>query len=262
MLKPRLVGITLFLALTPSCGLGARTILETPVTQRCEATGLKGCPKITDGVLLYLDGKHDEGSSKLRDGAAENEPEKLRAFADAVKKLASVPGADSYTAQLVEIASVLSPSESSPSASLAKTPSPEQLYAGTEGDPEGKEPSPPAWSKVAGLRAGTSFPDSDKKAKACTVSLNGRSTSGTCVRAAIGPLVVTDLERVGPCSRDLLVVSGGLEGPLWVLASPLNVHGAAMMVQEAEPLTVFVASGDAGDGGVVQCGVTWAGRRP
>jgi hypothetical protein len=38
-------------------GCGAATaLIKAPVEQQCAGYGLKGCPDLVDGVLLYVDG--------------------------------------------------------------------------------------------------------------------------------------------------------------------------------------------------------------
>jgi hypothetical protein len=118
----------LFLCVLPflcACG-GASVVLKSPVESKCGSTGLKGCPELTDGVLLYVDGKEEEGKVKLEHGAAENAPAKLRKFARQIKALKKIPGAEQYTKTLVKIAEILASSKGDGSAAPpAGPPDPE-----------------------------------------------------------------------------------------------------------------------------------------
>ena len=43
-------------SLIVGCAAGSMMI-KGPVQQQCAGYGLKGCPELVDGVVLYLDGK-------------------------------------------------------------------------------------------------------------------------------------------------------------------------------------------------------------
>lgn len=89
------------------CGGTVRLALKSPVESKCESTGLQGCAELTEGVLLFVEGDRGQGSKKLLEGAGQNAPEKLRAFASAIKDLEKVPGAGDYARPLIEIAKLL-----------------------------------------------------------------------------------------------------------------------------------------------------------
>src|SRR5262245_31491263 len=94
------------LPLLVSCG-GVQIILKSPVEDRCSKAGLKGCPELTEGVLLYVEGDKVKGKETVLKGAAENAPEKVREFAAAIKELKNIPGATNYVKPLIEIADIL-----------------------------------------------------------------------------------------------------------------------------------------------------------
>jgi len=49
------------------CGASAaRYVLESPISERCTSAGLKGCPQITDGILLVVEGDKEGGTAKPR----------------------------------------------------------------------------------------------------------------------------------------------------------------------------------------------------
>jgi len=85
----------------------ARLVPEQPVAEQCTSAGLDGCPELTEGVLLYVEGKAAEGTAKIEEGARENEPDKLREFASTVEKVTSLPGISSYAGQVHAVAAVL-----------------------------------------------------------------------------------------------------------------------------------------------------------
>jgi len=101
--------LLLLLALT-ACG-GINVVLKSPVESKCSSAHLKGCPELTEGVLLYVQGEEQKGKDQLVKGAAENAPADLKKFAKAIKQLKKIPGASQYTKKLVEVAEIISPSK-------------------------------------------------------------------------------------------------------------------------------------------------------
>jgi hypothetical protein len=73
----------------------SRLVLEKPVADQCMSAGLKGCPHITEGILLYVEGEKAQGAEKLERGIAQNKPKELQEFAGTLQTLSSLPGADS-----------------------------------------------------------------------------------------------------------------------------------------------------------------------
>jgi hypothetical protein len=77
----------------------SRVMIEKPIADQCEATGLKGCPQLTEGVLLFIEGDQQRARHKLRLAINANEPDEVLAFADALRpslrfpELASLPPA-------------------------------------------------------------------------------------------------------------------------------------------------------------------------
>src|SRR5260221_141195 len=76
-------------AIRSSTTLGARLMLAEPINQKCAQSGVKNCDDITEGLLLYVESKKEEGTQHLRVAAASNSPDALRSFARA-----SNPGGD------------------------------------------------------------------------------------------------------------------------------------------------------------------------
>lgn len=99
-----------FLLLIPilvGCGGSVKVVLKSPVESKCNSSGLKGCPELTEGVLVYVEGDEVKGKEMLIKGAAANAPADVKKFAKAVKQLKKVPGAESYTKKIVEVATIL-----------------------------------------------------------------------------------------------------------------------------------------------------------
>src|SRR5688572_12260929 len=76
-------------ALTFGCAAGSM-LVKVPVEQQCAGYGLRGCPELVDGVILYVDGDKPGAVHKLKEAAAKNSPEQIRPFAQAIKGV--VPG--------------------------------------------------------------------------------------------------------------------------------------------------------------------------
>jgi hypothetical protein len=98
--------IVLLLVFISGCGLGnPGMILKTPVSNVCGKYNLKGCPEITEGIILYAQGNQEGGVKKVSYGLKLNVENKqqLLLFADAVKNLNSIPGANGILAKISPI---------------------------------------------------------------------------------------------------------------------------------------------------------------
>jgi hypothetical protein len=98
--------LILMLPLLWACG-GVSVVLKSPVESKCASAGLKGCPELTDGVLLFVEGKKDEGKVKLEQAAGANAPAKVKKFAKLIKQLNKVPGTGPYMKHVNEVADIL-----------------------------------------------------------------------------------------------------------------------------------------------------------
>ena len=96
------------LPILAACG-GASIILKSPVEDQCNKHGLRGCPDVVGGVMIYIDGDKPKGKDQMARGAAQNAPEKVKEFAQAVRTLPldKIPGAQKYTAIILEVADTL-----------------------------------------------------------------------------------------------------------------------------------------------------------
>jgi hypothetical protein len=86
---------------------GARVVIERPIAQQCESTGLKGCPDLTEGVLLYIEGDQQNGIHKLHLAVNENEPDEVLSFANSLKTIAQIPGAGQFAAPIMQVVDIL-----------------------------------------------------------------------------------------------------------------------------------------------------------
>ncbi len=202
-------------------------MLKSPVADQCKDAGLKGCDQLTEGVLGFVDGSDKEAAKqKIAKGASQNEPAELASFASRLKTVAKLPGLDGFGPQLNEVASLLegSPVKISSAEASRTTPS---------------GPSEDLRTKTV-----TAIVAGHPRAYACNPM--GKTTQvyagATCLRIGIGPLVVTDLVG-GSCSSELLVLSGNVDAPTWVVsASSHSSHGARFVVAPDDELTVVLKS--------------------
>jgi hypothetical protein len=81
------IGLVLTTGLAVGCGTGTMLIRQ-PVVMACESRHLKGCDKLTDGVLAYVDGDKQAAEDKILEGVRANEPKQILAFADALDHIA------------------------------------------------------------------------------------------------------------------------------------------------------------------------------
>jgi hypothetical protein len=71
-------------ACAATSALGGSALIKAPVEQQCSRYGLKGCPELVDGVILYVDGDERGGTQQLERAAAKNTPAELKRFAQAL----------------------------------------------------------------------------------------------------------------------------------------------------------------------------------
>jgi hypothetical protein len=241
------------------CG-GASFMLKSPVADQCKDAGLKGCEQLTDGVLGFVDGSDKEAAKqKLAKGAAQNEPAELASFAAKLKTVAKLPGLDGFWPQLSEVATLLEGG----SGGMGATPPP----ARSAGETGARASAPTAGNDDARTRTTTAIVAGHARAYACNPmgKTSQAYVGATCLRLGIGPLVVTDLVAGGACAGDVVVLSGGVDAPTWVLAAAprehLGMHGARLIVAAEDELVVAVRSAGplARD---AACGVTVSTRKP
>jgi hypothetical protein len=262
----RIAGL-LTLALAPSaCGAGA--MLKGPIAGQCQSMGLKGCPDLADGVVLYIEGDQKKAEEKLIAAAGANTPDQILQFACVLKAINMIPGADSFMQPILKVVDLLEKSkkgeakaEGEPGASAT---------AGTTGNaaetPARRScPRFPAEIVVTTaatdptqIRAGTTSPLDDQDGVDCKRLVPG--ATGRCVLATPGPLVVTDLVGTAECT--VFVASAAKPPdtgpPDWLLASPQSIHGARLLVGPNRWLVVGAAPSRVN----THCSLVWAGFVP
>jgi hypothetical protein len=132
----------------------------------------------------------------------------------------------------------------------------------------------PSLLPIAEVEGRTIVPATDEGNRSCVMSgimsPSAESSRGYCVRAARGPLVVTDLHSSSACPAELFaiaVVPGDLSAPRWAVygqpSSAINVSSGALVVHEGEQFVVGVmSSSDQKIKRDIRCAVTWSGWRP
>ncbi|MET0591253.1 MAG: hypothetical protein ABW133_01040, partial [Polyangiaceae bacterium] len=209
--------------------------MEKPVTGHCESHGLQDCNAITDGVITYVEGDQKLAYQKLHFVASHSDPDDVIAFAGALKKMATEPSAAKHASSLTDLAELMSREATQSAADIeAKEaqrttttrrkndpPSVEVLASDTQA--KGKSLPPPAPSAspaMAQIEGRTIVPATDEGNRACVLSgimsPLAESSRGYCVRAAKGPIVVTDLHSSSACPAELFaiaVVPGDLSSP-------------------------------------------------
>lgn len=257
----------ILLPIVCGCGGSARLVLESPVAERCTSAGLDACPQLTEGVMLYMEGKPEAARPKLEEAAGANSPEKIREFSDGLQMLQRIPGAGSYVGPLAEIAAMLSsPKKQEPAPKAVQAKSvvarvPESVPVVNLDD----EPLP-VKAPAKTVEGGTVVPAYENGGQACQVAsflATVPSTSGVCAVAAQGPITVTDLHVSGDCPSDLYVLGSAATGPRWAVRvpgkNPLRVSGARLGVRTGETLTVATPAAAKAD---PRCAVTWSGEAP
>jgi hypothetical protein len=243
-----LVGAILAIA---SCA-SSRVIIERPIADQCETTGLKGCPQLTEGVLLFLEGDQQRARHQLHLAVNANEPEEVLAFADALKTISQLPGAGQFTAsiqQVIDILATAAKQADGRSASRRREPGAGRASSRRQGEPDDSDqsernestpvrsrvpaehvsamktavvlPASPAaqWQPSSSDFDGkTVIPAIDETTRACaltgTMWPSGEANKGYCVRVSRGPLVITDLHSPSACPAELFALAVPQPGDL------------------------------------------------
>lgn len=248
------------------CG-SARLMLKPPLEAQCAGAGLKGCPELADAAIAYVEGDTDAGTAAAVKAGAANSPAELRAFAQTVDQLGSVPGVGDYVQPLKELLDkVVAASESAANAKSGDAPELAErggTSAATAASQPGAAPSnasgpslaraeaPPADFNPRFIVTQTTDPSRFKQSAACDDGFQ-------CVRVTIGPIVVTDAMAAAGCEASRLVALDPLESDLrasrWRVPVGDGFHGARLMVRDMEALVVVTPKDSA-------CEVTWSGVR-
>ena len=238
--------------------LGARIVLKGPVDQKCSESGLRECSSITEGMLLYVEGKPVEGKEYLRVGTIANSPEALKAYAKAISALGTIPGASPYMGPVLDAARFLDMAEGQPAGMPASFQAEVQLQH------SGQTESPPnienhADRVIGGMKVPLQSP--------VAVKCGAGGVTALCVRAESGPVLLTALNMVGLCNDRAFAMAaesdGDLGAPRWaiaVTAGQPNFAGGKYLVRSGETLFVGLQSPPSSRTSS-QCAVTWAGYR-
>lgn len=253
------------------CGGGASLVLKAPIADKCAESGLKACDTITEGALLFAEGKKAEGKAKLQEGVAANSPDDVRTFARAVRLIGSLPGVSNYAGVAVEIATFLdaeAPASASAAVSAAATPASSAAPASAQGGLAEYVPSARTAASEAPGRGRTSSTVVVGHPRAFACSPLAKSNvaglaSSTCVRVATGPAVVTDLHASAACSADLFVLAGAVDAPSWhILAGPregLHMHSGKLTLTADDDLIVGLhPTSSATPARDAACAITWS----
>jgi hypothetical protein len=259
-------------------------VLKKPVTNACEKAGLQGCEPLSEGVIMYVEGDKATAVPRIQQAAAQNSPQQLKAFADAIVLLEKVPGASGYAQPLVEVAKILSAQQpGADGAGSGTTPitSDSSAHAATGGtatisvSSAGKSRAEAVYSVTAdvdpaSIDGGMIRLSQSRKFESC----GNRAPEGwKCFELVEGPFVATDLRSTGDCS--IFVASGRptdkQDDLRWVMHAPFEAHGSRLAAEDDEVLFMAVAGTDVPDehnpyeksgGKGPECTVLWAGFYP
>ncbi len=263
-----------------SCVPSAQLVLKGPIADQCTSAGLKGCDEISEGALLYADGKPIEGEQKLARGLRANAKKaaELKKFADALELVGKVPGASQYVAPL------------QPAVRLIQQVAAEDAKLAAKLEAENENPQPneknlePA-SKTSSAKIGAKLIDvpavtrSDLEALPTPVkppSSNYYMVAGNglaeqcrfvgtpkmlCMNEFVeSTRVISDIIVSSGCTSDVVVTGRmGIE-PEWAVYVPTgrgaDVHGASLPLRPGRTLTVGVAYKSEDPTPDMRCGVT------
>jgi hypothetical protein len=273
---PILVGSMSFVA---SCG-GAQLVLKGPITDECTSAGLKGCNDISEGALLYAEGKPLPGETKLARGLRANAGKvaQLKKFADGLQLVGQIPGAGQYVAPMQPAIRLIQQvaEEEAKRTDLAKA---EKYVPG----PEAADDAPPApvatvtpakkssaiTSAVAKAREVPRVPLIPPYTSYFMVAGNGLVEKcrfvGTpkmlCLNENIDATkIISDVIVSSGCNSDVVVIGRVAIEPDWVVYVPAgrgaDVHGASLPLRPGRTLTVGVAYKSEDPAPDMRCGVT------
>ncbi len=247
----------------------ATAAMKSQIDGQCKGAGLKGCPDVADGVILYVDGKDAEGEAKLRSAVAQNSPEQLRKLTELLEPILSA--ADEDTAKKLQpVLSILKGDGTSPAKPsstpgeglevvVAKSASAATAKSKTVAETPASVVTRP---EIDNLRAGMVNPATENQLLPCDTTMADAKTCGR-VRVLLGPFVLTNLYTSGGCGRDLFVTSSDSK-VYWTMLAPsgdrLNVSGR-FPVEEGQTLYIG-ARGNTPTKDELRCAVVWSGFRP
>ena len=266
-MKPALIVTIAFAGASSLAGCGRlEGEIKVPIAKQCAASGLKGCPELTEGMVAYAEGEKESGEKKLHAAAAENTPQQLHAFAIALRPFVkSTPDHTSDAMQAaVEVLTRPTPRHgehhAEAKAEAKPVTAPLEHVSLAEAAPRTKS----AHDGLDELRAGAERPAAAEHASACG-GIFGSDPKCTMTKVMTGPLVVTNAYTSGGCPDELFLAAGHLDKPHWLLLrvarAPMNVSGQ-FILEEGEELYAGVRATDKAAKDDPKCTITWSGFRP
>lgn len=297
MIRRGMVPTALAAVMTLAACSSASMILKTPIANECATTGLRGCPELAEGMLLYVEGNKAAAIQKLAQGAAQNAPDKVEAFTQALLALKDVPGAEPYVAMLEEAAVVLRehagadlPHELADAGANSKHTSagasPETVHGALSGKTaevcasrSGGQQILTADTDPARALGGIVAPHRlETAAEATQVCKKLAGGEAACQLLPLGTAYVTDLISLGSdCAGQFVAVLGKDQVVRYSLEGPFRLHGARLLLQPGDVLVLGQREGPllttepVDDASVVvleevdphyQCNLLWSGFRP
>lgn len=240
---------------------GVSFVLKSPVSSACEDIGLKGCPELTDGVILAVEGKKQKGFERIRSGAAENSPEQLVDFAKLLEGLASLPGVAEQGAIVKEVAQQIQ------MMAEVELPSQKKRQGVAASDANG---APVADHRLtvkmphrfitadtdrAQLDTGMARPAADPTTRRCGPLAPDPEAS--CAELLKGPFVITGIHLSrGDCTFSLAAADLMASTPRWRI-DEVSV-GAEYRLYVGQGEAVFVGATEEQE----RCAMVWTGFRP
>ena len=211
-----------------SCaGAAASMGVKPPLQSQCQRLPIRGCGELVDGVLLYAEGEKARALGKIKDAKDQNEPAQLRAFAQALRSTAALPGAGDFAAPMIEVADALD------SSATPATTAPVDARATGQA-----AVSPVA---AAGAPAASEARPVEVQQDPATRALSATADFG---RLTTETVELSQVRTRAPCTV------------------ALTLTGARLSVGSGERLQVAVVSGPKGPSNSLDCFVTWSGFRP
>lgn len=258
------MGISLMVC---ACGaasaLGGSALIKAPIEKKCSQYGLKGCPELVDGVILYVEGDEGAATQKMRRAASKNVPEEVQRLAQVIA--ATVPGEAG-----AEIAAILTGEVLSGDG--ASQPEPRNDASEDDGSPTA-QPSPRTLARLEHVQLALSAqadplrlttesvtPLRNPDKASCEVGGSG----AVCVRLEVGPLVVTDAMTPPGCATELVIGATDASGRFgWIAhTNAPGFHGARYFVRPSQWVIVAARNMPLDDEGDDRCYVTWAAFKP
>jgi hypothetical protein len=271
--------------LTCSCAAGSM-LVKGPVEQQCAGYGLRGCPDLVDGVILYVDGDKPGAVHKLKEAAAKNSPEQIRPFAKALKGV--LPGEAGAEIALILSGDVGPAPSQEPMRAAHEAPrrtsdaptATTDTATGRESDADAERKAPPAevlrtTARLEHVEMALVAPvDPSRLVTESTSPQSGGQLQGACdlagtngmctMRPPGSPLVITDAVTPSACKTELFIGAADLEGKFewFVQTNSPGFQGSRFLVKSGQWLA-FVARGVPTNKALdPRCVVTWAGFRP